>query len=318
MRIEYPGALYHVMPRVWVLVLVFAVGVWGSVSGVLGETQSDDRPGPAIQFPETIVLATNTLREDRLIGDNQQPEWTARRRFVTTRVYVQPPWQVETEFGYDGSFGRVGEPLHLFQQEIELGLPHRFQVDVENVLQNFREGDDQGRKWRHNSNSFELRYAFADWGKIPLNPTVNLEWKLNDGAADAYELNLLLGDEFGPRWHWGLNLFFEQQIGGDINREFAASQALSYSLVDSALSAGVEMKFSSESDKDSRSAPENSFLLGPSLQWRPSSRTHLDLVPLFGIGRDSPQAEVFVFFGIEFGPGSRESEGLIPASLRGK
>jgi hypothetical protein len=168
------------------------------------------------------------------------------------------------------------------------------------------------------SNSIELGYALADWGKIPLNPTVKLEWKFNNAAADAGEVQLLFGEEFGPRWHWGMNLFYEQQIGDDREREFAMSQALSYTLIDQKLSAGVEAKISSESDKDSRSQPQTKFLVGPSFQWRPTKRTHLDVVPMAGFGHESPYAEVFVFFGFDFGRGSNEKEGLEPASLRGK
>jgi hypothetical protein len=185
------------------------------------------------------------------------------------------------------------------------------------VNQNFQEGSDT-RNWHHESTSLELRWALADWGKIPLNPTVNAEWKFNDGDADAFEFQLLFGDELGPRWHWGLNLFWEQQVGDDRVREFAASQAVSYTVVDQKLDAGVEMKFRSESDKDTRNNPENWFQLGPSIQWRPTRRTHLDLVPLFGLTGHAPVCEVFLFFGFEFGPGSVEQERVNPASLRGK
>jgi hypothetical protein len=299
---------------------ITVVAFMAGTQWILAQTDQTSSPttGSPPRLSEVSVLGTNALRENLLMGDNQQPEWTARRRFVTTRVYVQPPWQVETELGYDGSFGRVGKPLHLFQQEIEVGLPHRFQLDVENVVDNFKEGDDAGRKWHHDSNSVELRYAFAEWGRIPLNPTVNAEWKFNDGAADAFEFQLLLGEEFCERLHWGLNLFYENQIGDDRIREFAASQAVSYTLIDEKLSAGIEMKFSSESDKDIRAHPENKFQAGPSIQWRPTCRTHFDIVPLFGAGPHAPRLELFVFFGIEFGPGSKEKEGIVPASLRGK
>jgi hypothetical protein len=112
--------------------------------------------------------------------------------------------------------------------------------------------------------------------------------------------------------------FFEHQIGDDRRQEIAASQAISYTLIDQKLGAGVEMKFSSESDKDTRGNPNNAFLIGPSFQWRPTRRTHLDVAPLFGVNGDAPQAELLVFFGIEFGPGSKEPEGVVPASLRGK
>jgi hypothetical protein len=274
--------------------------------------------GKVTHLPAVTVTGTSELKEEMPMGPNQQPEWTARRRFATTRVYIQPPWQVETELGWDATFPRHGKAEHLLQQEIELGLPYRFQFDVENSVQNFEEGDDSNRDWHHDSNSVELRYALADWDKIPLNPTLKAEWRFNDGTADAYELALQLGDELAPRWHWGMDLFFEQQIGDDRRREYAVSQAVSYTLIDEKLGVGAEMLFSSETDKDSRSDPENKFEIGPSVQWRTSSRTHLDVVPLFGTTSDSPTVELFVFFGIEFGPGSKESEGVSPASLRGK
>jgi len=295
--------------RISLPVLIAALVGW--TAGGLAQTN------PPIRLPEVEVTGLNAPQEDLPIGPSQQPEWTARRRFATTRIYVQPPWQVETELGWDATFPRTGKPEHLIQEEVEIGLPHRFQLDFENHDQNFEE-DAGATNWHHDSNSLELGYAFADWDVIPLNPTLKGEWKFNHGAADAYELQLLLGEEFGPRWHWGLNLFFEHQIGDDRRQEVAASHAISYTLIDEKLSAGVEMKFSAGSDKDSRNDPEKSFELGPSVQWRPTRRTHLDVVPLIGVGHDAPQAELLVFFGIEFGPGSKEKEGLVPASLRGK
>ena len=279
--------------------------------------QSSTNDATPTRLHEVTVTGTNALKEDALTGPNQQPEWTARRRWATTRVYVQPPWQIETEIGLDSTFPRQGKPQHLLQEEIELGLPHRFQVDFENHDQNFEEDQGAGG-WHHDSNSLELGYAFADWGRIPLNPTIKGEWKFNNGAADAYEIQLLFGDEFTERVHWGLNLFFEHQIGDDRRQEMAASQAISYTLIDEKLSAGAEMKFNAESDKDTRNDPEKSFEIGPSIQWRPTKRTHLDVTSLFGIGHDAPQAELLIFFGVEFGPGSKDKEGIIPTSFRGK
>jgi hypothetical protein len=62
---------------------------------------------------ETIQVTTkidqNTLMEDQLVGDNQQPAWTSQRRFPTTRIYVLPPWQFEVEQWWNGKFNR-GDP----------------------------------------------------------------------------------------------------------------------------------------------------------------------------------------------------------------
>jgi hypothetical protein len=294
--------------------------------GLVATARGQSTAGPAVpaEVPTRMEPVTVTgaafSGENTPLGDYQQPEWTARRRFVTTRVYVQPAWQVEMELGYDFTQPADGPRTRLFQQEIEIGLPHRFQLDVENVSQDFKEGGTDERVWHHESNSVELRYAFADWGKIPLNPTANVEWKFNSGAADAYEFQLLLGEDLSPRWHWGMNFFFEQQIGDDQVREKAVSQAFGYSLIEGKLSIGAEMKYSEESDKDSRGSPERRFAIGPSVQWRPTPRTHVDLVPLWGTTEAAARWEVFLFFGFEFGSGSErgDAERLNPASLRGK
>ena len=115
--------------------------------------------------------------ENKAMGGYHQPEWTARRRFVATRVYVQPEGQAEVELGYDTTRDEDGLRTRLFRQEIELGLPHRFQVDLENTLQNFREGEPGTGAWHRDSTAVELRYALADWDKIPLNPTVSVAWR---------------------------------------------------------------------------------------------------------------------------------------------
>jgi len=284
---------------------------------VWGQSQTEDNQKPGVQsdgtgrLPEVVVYGTNVLREEAPLGENQQPAWTARRRFATTRIYVQPPWQVETEFGWDATYARHASPRHLLTQEVELGLPYRFQLDYEAAQ------ETAGGHWRRASDSIELRWAPAAWGKIPFNPTIKGEWKFNNGKADAYEFSLALGDELAPRWHWGANLFYEQQISDDRETEYAGSLALSYTLRDGKLGAGIEMKLSDETDKDDRHA-HLGFLIGPSVQWRPTKRTHLDIAPLFGATGSAPAAELFIFFGIDFGPGSELAEGITPASLRNK
>lgn len=192
-------------------------------------------------LPPMTVTGTNQLQEETLMGPNQQPEWTARRRFAITRIYVQPPWQMETEFGWDaiyprkGPFARFGSAQHEIQQEFELGLPYRFQVDYEIHGANFAEGDTGGSQWRYDTSEWELRWALADWGKIPANPTVKTEWKHVNGGQDACEFDLLLGDELTKGWHWGSDLFYEQAVNDDRRTEKAISLAVSYSVIDEKL-----------------------------------------------------------------------------------
>ena len=258
-----------------------------------------------------MLVNAAPVSEENLVGENQQPEWTAYRRFPTTRIYVLPPWQVEFEQWWKGKFPREGESDHLFQSEIEIGLPYRFQLDVYQNVENADNGTTTG-------NQIEARWALADWNRIPLNPTLYAEWKFNNDAPDAYELKLLLGEQLARRWHWGLNLFFERETGGERTTEWGFSQALSYTLIDSKLGVGLEMNYENITVKGSRGSPENEFLIGPSIQWRPNRRVHLDFVPLFGATNDSPIVESFIVFGIELGSGSSPQEPHGPTSTRAR
>lgn len=188
-------------------------------------------------------------------------------------------------------------------------MPYRFQLDLYENVENPANGTT-----RHAGNQIEARWAFADWGRIPLNPTLYAEWKFNGAAPDAYELKLLLGEQLAPRWHWGFNLFYEQETGGARATELGFSQAVSYSAIDSKISVGIEMNFEHTTEKGFRSDPAIEFLVGPSIQWRPTPRTHLDLVPLFGTSRDSPWVEPFIVFGIELGTGAESKETKAPVS----
>src|SRR5580692_3073787 len=77
------------------ITMILAVG---SMSGMAQTTEQPVNPQP---LPTVTVTGTNQLAEEALMGPNRQPEWTARRPFGITRVYVQPPWQMQTEFGWD-------------------------------------------------------------------------------------------------------------------------------------------------------------------------------------------------------------------------
>jgi hypothetical protein len=126
-----------------------------------------------------------------------------------------------------------------------MGLPYRFNIAVESDLQHY-DGDTQ-----ISTVSFEGRYAFADWDKIPLNPTVFAEYKIgigdilhdegaptpgkkfgphgfdrSDPIPDGYEVRLLLSEEFFHRIDWALNGFFEQEIEGDRGREWGIAQSV--------------------------------------------------------------------------------------------
>ena len=149
---------------------------------------------------------------------------TTRRPFVRSRVYVLAPWQVELETWSRTKYENGDQDSGLFQQEISLGLPYRFQVDY---YRNFK--TTTGAGYEDAGPQVEARWAFAEWGKIPLNPTLYGEYKWDTTGADKYEAKLLLGDSLAPRWHAAANLILEQETSGARATELAVSGAMSRS-----------------------------------------------------------------------------------------
>jgi hypothetical protein len=279
-------------------------------------------------YPMQPVTVQSTAESQELIGPYKQPRWSARGRFSTdTEVYVLPPGLFYIDLDYQGTIARHGKNVHLFTQEFEVGLPYRFQLAFENNIE-IRDGHRQ-----LTYETIEARYALADWGKIPLNPTLFAEYKFGVGKdyerqedtddpvphiPDAFELRLLLGEQFGKNFQWALNIFHEQELGGDREWETGFSQALAYAIHEDYLKAGVEMQYIRQTDKDSRSHPQNEFDIGPSFTWKPGKKTRLDIAALFGTTADSPRAKLFTIFSIAFGEGKEEAEIEAPASIRNR
>jgi hypothetical protein len=255
------------------------------------------------------------LRQDSPVGPYGQPEWTTQRAFGTSRVYVRPPGTLSFNQFWTPEF-KDSEVEHSFREEVEIGLPYRLQLDL---YQNW--GIEKGDTF-YKGSSVELRYALANWNKIPLNPTLYGEWNFNDSAPDKWELKLLLGQTFCRRWNWAGNFTYEQETGGEREQEIALSSALTYALIDETLNAGVEMLWERKTSKDSRGDPENEFLIGPSINVRPTRFSFITVAPLFGTTDDSPDAEVFVIAGFNFRfggpPGPGEEGPTAPASMFGR
>ena len=126
---------------------------------------------------------------------------------------------------------------------------------------------------------------------------------LGAAGTDVYEFKLLLGEDITPKLHWGRNLVYEREIDGEKAQEFAITQGISYTLIDQVLSAGIEMFFKYENVEGERDHGEHKFNIGPSVQWRPTKSTHLDLVCTFGCTDDAVDTETFIVFGWDFDKG---------------
>src|SRR5512135_138928 len=268
----------------------------------------------------TIPWSSNAITTDSTrVGPYNQPAWTTQRPFAASRVYVLPPGTFQLEQWFRPTWPRDGKVEMRFLEELAIGLPCRFQLDLYerwNVEPNRRNKQEAN----HEGVQIELRWALADWGVIPLNPTLYAEWiERGNGRPDIYEFKLLLADEIRPNLFYASNVTFEQETGGGRAQEIDFSQAFSTPLIERKLLAGVEMLLQSVTESGSRGDPEVEFLIGPSVQWRPSNRTFLNVVPLFGTTKDSPIAQMFVIFGYQFGKRAGPSRGISgPVSTSGR
>jgi len=238
------------------------------------------------------------LREEDRIGSYGQPEWTSHRRFTETRVYVRPEGTTEFEYWLIPETPPGGGSTQTeTRYEFEFGLPNRVQLDVYRVTHQFgNEGPMQ-----FDEQKLEVRYAFADWDQIWGNPTVYLEWAAIDNAPDHVEAKLLAGGEAMTSWHWGTNLVYEHETGGNQQNVYELTAGVSKTVIDQRFSFGVEGKLAYADDKQrGRQNYENEFLLGPSFQFRPTTRAHFDVAPLFGLTDESPDAKLLLVFGWEF------------------
>src|SRR6266498_216867 len=290
------------------------------------------------------LLAQTTTEEEIVVTAEEVPSaygappGLSRSRFSnTTQAYVLPPWAFFFGEVYEGQGFRHGPPDHLFTQEIEMGLPYRFGVAAETKFERFNGGGGA------ETVSLEARWALADWNKIPLNPTLFAEYKFGVGTIrheerpppagggeeeeeeggppkvpDAYEVRLLLAQEFGGRFEWAMNWFFEKENTGDRGREWGFSQAVMTPVLlpNERLKVGLEMEYKNVTTKDTRGDPLNSFVIGPTLAWKPTASTRLDVSPLFGCTDDSPVADVFVVFSWLFGGERAEAEAPVSTRFR--
>ncbi len=249
------------------------------------------------EIPETVVSGREgNLDEEDRIGPNKQPRWTAARRFPSTRVYVLPPGVFEFEFWTRVKVPRHGASTVEHQYEVEMGLPGRVQFDIYAVTEKTGSEGEMDLS----EQKFEVRYAFADWGEIWGNPTAYLEWvEVNEGV-DVVEYKLLLGGEASPGWHWGSNLVLEHEVSGELANEYELTLGLSHTIRDQVLSLGGEIKAALTDVHEDRGEYEESLEIGPSLQYRPLPSMHIDFAPLFGIGSDSREMDIFFVLGWEF------------------
>ena len=243
------------------------------------------------------------------LGEYAQPAWAERSRFSsTTSVYVLSPYEMFVGTIWEAIFRRHGKTLHDLTQEVDFGLPHRFEVGLENEL------GLVGSDAHETSVTAEARYAFANWNAIPLNPAISAEYifgvgkSVKDTGSDkdlrrqpnAVAVHLLLGQNFGDHFGYGLNVGLQQDVSRDSGREFEITQSVAYGAMKGKLEFGAEMRYVHNTPQRNP-VDRDEFVTGPTIGWKPTRQLRISLAPLFGCTGDSPRVESFVLVSYEFG-----------------
>ena len=289
--------------RLWLLCLLLA-----SVAASIRAQETTEQ--------NVVVSARESGEEFEEPGGYGQPQWAERSRAsATTKLYVLSPNEIFVGILTESDFFRHGTSQHDLVQEIELGLPNRFEIGFENHVG--LKGDDASQM----SANLGARYAFGAWGKIPLNPTISAEYRFATGkdltsrfertfdknVPDAYELRLLLGQEFIPRVQWAANLFFQHEIGGARNHDVGFTQDIAYLAVADKFEIAAEMRYTNATRRAEKRASANEFVIGPSANWKPNLHTVISIAPLFGCTADSPRVAVLGSVSLEFGGGESKT-----------
>jgi len=296
------------------LAVTFFLVVSSSVNS-FAEATNTPTPGrlePIVVTGRNTSVHDVTAESDR-VGPANQPEWTTRRAFAETDIYVIPPGEIEFNQFYVLSHPKEGKPENAFESEIEIGLPWRTQLDIE---PNY---SIEGGELRYDSTRIEVPHALANWGKIPFNPAIDVGWRFNNDEEDSFLVRLLLAEEFGKKVHFGANFGYQRQVGGEYETEYEINAALSYVAMDRKLAIGAEFLAEFESDDEDEDSTE--VLFGPSILYKPTRDIHLAFVPLFGLTHDAPVAELFFIVGIDLEPftwkwGKQESSMETPTIRR--
>jgi hypothetical protein len=270
-------------------------------------------PSAAGQEMENRQVVVQVEAEELPSAYGAPPDLSHGRISTLTKSYVLSPFSFELEAGYEGSIFRHGLPAQLFRQEIEMGLPARFTVGLQNQVEHFA-GDTRDRSF-----TLEARYALANWNKLPLNPAISAEYRfgLTNGLSDSGEIALLISHDFPNLIEWAMNIFLDRDFGRkeSTSAGFAQSIEIPVLLPEEKLEVGLEMQYRSGGETVGLEKTTKGVAIGPTLAWRPTKKVRFDLSPLLGCSDHTPAVQVFGVFSFSFGgPGAGDVES--PASTR--
>ena len=232
--------------------------------------------------------------------DDGQPEWLAARPFGESDVYVLPRGVSVFGAGLRSVGPASGATATESAYRADFGLPARFQIGVHATGR--AEGHD-GAIGNIDAQALEMRWAFAEWGRVWGNPAVEIGWTEASRGADVATVKLLVAGGRATGWRWSSNVSWAQQAGAEREVERAVTAGAAYApgrVVSIGVEARVALTDRLVSGGGARTAMSHELLAGPSLQLRPVRRLFIDFAPLFGATSDSSRSRTTLLAGWQF------------------
>jgi hypothetical protein len=283
------------MKQILLLVIITSItSVYAQYSNsAISKGAENARKDSVLKMNEVIVTAKKHPLQTR-VGEYNQPLWSTMRMFAATRVYVMnPPGSAMYEKWFDIRDRRDGPAQIRMRDEFTFGLGKRLQLDLySHTVYDGKQGE-QDFDWR--GFSFEFRYALADWGKLPGNPTLYYEMKMLDGGW-GIEPKLLLGGQLGSNSIWGVNAIYEGNLSPTREgqeREYAGTASYGY-IVNNDLTVGASTMYRNNDGNSTE------YYIGPLLQYRFNGRSYLTIEAMPGLTQESKASRTTIIFAYRF------------------
>ncbi|HZU98621.1 MAG TPA: hypothetical protein VFF73_18090 [Planctomycetota bacterium] len=242
---------------------------------------------------------------------NDSPSWTQDRNFPNTRFWRLDYGAVEVESWYQVKVHRPkasgpgsNGTEHLWLEEIEVGILPGIQLDVyENFIK------EPGGKVEQEGNQIEFRIAPFEYGTVPLNPTLYLEWhptaQGHPDGQDRWEIRLLIGGSPIPRLYLVGNAGVEMETSGNRLMEWGFNAGAAYEVIEGVLRLGVETFDTFEWSTTHQSAGDGfDGEIGPDFMVRPLAALNPDWGHWLKISGS-------FLFGLNEGPSSERLRAII-------
>lgn len=217
-----------------------------------------------------------------------QPEWTARPPFSESEVYVLPRGRTGFAVDLRPTKPATGVTVTDTAYRAEFGLPGRVQLGLHATG---RTNGHEGTVGNIDAQALDVRWAFANWGRVWGNPAIQVGWTEASRGPDVGEMTLLLGGDLARAWRWGSNLAWTQEASAARSIDRAWSAGISYTSGRLA-SLGAESRLSLANRRE--------LLAGPSLQIRPMKQLYVDVTALFGATDTSSRSRMALVAGWQF------------------